>query len=452
MADRRNSERDRRRRPDDRRRSDEYRRQESRRQYDSQSRPEGRRQNPERRRPEERMSAEERRRREEIRRRNERRRSEDRRSYEERSAVRREPENYGERRRPSKKEVRRQKEELRRKRKRKRIMLLVSEIVVLAVLCVVAYGVMKLDKIDYTKLDKGKLEVYRDTGPYTNIALFGLDSRDGEIDGGVRSDCMMVASINNETDDVRIISIYRDTLLKQEDGEFAKANSAYARGGPQAAIALMNRNLDLDIQNYVSVNFNSLVDIVDALGGIEIELTEEERVHMNNYQVETAEVVGQAVQEVEEAGLQKLNGVQAVSYSRIRYTDGGDYKRAERQRLVLQKIVEKAQKANLLTLNKLLDKVLPQISTSFSQTQLLGIAANALSYKIGEMRGFPFEVAGTDRIAGDNASYVIPVGIANNVTQLHQFLFAEENYVPSEIVQSISNEVSELSGIYPENE
>ena len=173
MTDRRNSERDRRRRPDDRRRSDEYRRQESRRQYDSQSRPEGRRQNPERRRPEERMSAEERRRREEIRRRNERRRSEDRRSYEERSAVRREPEDYGERRRPSKKEVRRQKEELRRKRKRKRIILLVSELVILAVLCVVAYGVMKLDKIDYTKLDKGKLEVYRDTGPYTNIALFG---------------------------------------------------------------------------------------------------------------------------------------------------------------------------------------------------------------------------------------------------------------------------------------
>ncbi|QUO33656.1 LCP family protein [Faecalicatena sp. Marseille-Q4148] len=398
------------------------------------------------------MSAEERRRREEIRRRNERRRSEDRRSYEERSAVRREPEDYGERRRPSKKEVRRQKEELRRKRKRKRIILLVSELVILAVLCVVAYGVMKLDKIDYTKLDKGKLEVYRDTGPYTNIALFGLDSRDGEIDGGVRSDCMMVASINNKTDEVKIISVYRDTLLKQEDGEFAKANSAYARGGPQAAIALMNRNLDLDIQNYISVNFNSLVDIIDALGGIEIELTEEERIHMNNYQVETAEVVGQAVQEVEEAGLQKLNGVQAVSYSRIRYTDGGDYKRAERQRLVLQKMAEKAQKANLLTLNKLLDKVLPQISTSFSQAQLLGMATNALSYKIGEMKGFPFEVAGTDKIAGDKASYVIPVGIANNVTQLHRFLFDEENYVPSDIVQSISNEVSELSGIYPENE
>lgn len=437
MADRRNSERERRRQPDDRRRSDEYRRPK-------------RQQNPERNRQEERMRAEERRRREEIRRKNERRKSEDRRSYEERSSDRRNE--YGEPRRPSRKEVRRQKEELRRKRKRKRIIFLVSELVILAVLCVVAYGIMKLDKIDYTKLDKDKLEVYRDTGPYTNIALFGLDSRDGEIDGGVRSDCMMVASINNETDEVKIVSIYRDTLLKQENGEFAKANSAYAKGGPQEAIALMNRNLDLDIHNYISVNFNSLVDIIDAIGGIEIELTEEERVHLNNYQVETAEVVGQSVQEVEEAGLQKLNGVQAVSYSRIRYTDGGDYKRTERQRLVLQKIAEKAQKANLLTLNKLLDKVLPQISTSFSQTQLLGMAANALSYQIGEMKGFPFEVAGTDKIAGDNASYVIPVGIANNVTQLHQFLFGEENYVPSEIVQEISSEVSELSGIYPENE
>lgn len=443
MADRRNSERnagrhpEKRRRPDDRRRSDDRRESSVRRGQSGRQRSESRQRPEGRRRPEERSGMEE------------RRRPADRRSYEERSASRRDE--SGERR-PSKKEVRRQKELKRKKRRRKRIMLLTAEILILAVLCVVAYGVMKLDKIDYTQLDKDKLEVYRDTGPYTNIALFGLDSRDGEIDGGVRSDCMMVASINNETNDVKIVSVYRDTLLKQENGEFAKANSAYATGGPQEAIALMNRNLDLDIQNYVSVNFNSLVDIVDTLGGIEIEITEEERVHMNNYQVETAEVVGQQVHEVEEAGLQNLNGVQAVSYSRIRYTDGGDFKRAERQRLVLQKIVEKAQKANLKTLDKLLDKVLPQISTSFSQTQLLGIAANALSYKIGEMKGFPFEIAGTDKIAGDNASYVIPVGIAKNVTELHQFLFNEENYVPSEIVQTISNEVSELSGIYPENE
>lgn len=353
-------------------------------------------------------------------------------------------------RRPSRRERQQQREEMRRKRKRKRIIILTAEIFILLILGVVAYGVMKLDLINYNVLDKNKLEVYRDTGPYTNIALFGLDSRDGEIDSGVRSDCMMVASINNETDEVKIFSLYRDTLLKQADGEFSKANSAYARGGAQEAIALMNRNFDLDIQNYISVNFNSLVDIIDTLGGIDIEISEEERVHMNNYAVETAKVVGQKKVDVEGIGLQHLSGVQAVSYSRIRYTAGGDYKRTERQRLVLQKVAEKAQKANPITLNKLMDKVLPQISTSFTKTQLLSMGANALSYKIGEMSGFPFEVAGKDKIEGDNASYVIPVGIAKNVAELHKFLFNEEGYVPSEIVQNISDEVSELSGIYPE--
>lgn len=383
------------------------------------------------------------------------------RSYEERSADRRDAQRRRQRsvqyeeefeeRRPSKREIRRRKEEMRRKRRRKRIMVLVVEIIVLVVLCVVAYGLMKMDKINYNWLDKDKLEIYRDTGPYTNIALFGVDSRDGELESGVRSDSMMIASINNETNEVRIVSVYRDTLLKQEDGTFSKANSAYARGGAQAAIALMNRNLDLDIQNYICVNFNSLADIIDTLGGVEIDVTEEEVPYINQYMPETAEVVGKKCVLLEHGGLQNLNGVQAVTYSRIR-SIGGDFQRTERQRLVLQKVAEKAQKADFVTLNKLMDQVFSEISTSFKKKELLGIAANALSYKLGEMSGFPFDIAGTDKLAGDRSSYVIPVGLAENVTQLHKFLFDEADYAPSEIVQSISDEICNLSGVYPEPE
>lgn len=260
-----------------------------------------------------------------------------------------------------------EKRRAKKKKRRRRIGILVAEVIILSVLCVFAYATVKMDKLDFNFLDEDKLEVYKDTGPYTNIALFGLDAREGEsIESGVRSDSMMIASINNETNEVKVVSIFRDTLLKQQDGTFDKANAAYSYGGPQEAIALLNRNLDLDIKNYMSVDFKALSDVIDALGGMELELTAEEVVHMNNYCVETSEVTGKDYERIEPevAGTYHLNGVQATSYARIRATAGGDYKRAERQRLVIEKIVEKAQKANLKTLDKIIDVLIPSLSTS----------------------------------------------------------------------------------------
>ena len=312
-----------------------------------------------------------------------------------------------ERRRRALEEKRRAK----KKKRRRRIGILVAEVIILSVLCVFAYATVKMDKLDFNFLDEDKLEVYKDTGPYTNIALFGLDAREGEsIESGVRSDSMMIASINNETNEVKVVSIFRDTLLKQQDGTFDKANAAYSYGGPQEAIALLNRNLDLDIKNYMSVDFKALSDVIDALGGMELELTAEEVVHMNNYCVETSEVTGKDYERIEPevAGTYHLNGVQATSYARIRATAGGDYKRAERQRLVIEKIVEKAQKANLKTLDKIIDVVFPQVSTSFSSKDLIGIAANALSYQLGETQGFPYSIADTDVVDGYEGSYVVP--------------------------------------------
>ena len=232
-----------------------------------------------------------------------------------------------------------------KKKRRKRLAIIMIEIIILAGLGVVAYGMFVMDKMETTTLNKDKLEVYKDTGDYTNIALFGLDSRDGEMEGGVQSDCIMVASINNKTNEINLISVYRDTLMKVTSEKYGKANSAYNIGGPTEAIALLNRNLDLDIEKYISVNFNALADIVDALGGIEIDMTDEEVVHTNNYAKETSEVVGRKTTELSGEGVHKLDGIQAVSYARIRYTAGMDFKRTQRQRLVLEKIVEKAKQA-----------------------------------------------------------------------------------------------------------
>ena len=340
---------------------------------------------------------------------------------------------------------------LRRKRRRKRIALLTVEVIILLVLCATAYGIFKLDKLDINILDKDKLEAYRDTGPYTNI--FGLDSREGELDGGVQSDCIMIASINNETNDVKLVSIYRDTLLQQADGTYEKANSAYNRGGPEEAISLLNRNFDLDIQNYVSVNFNALVDVIDSLGGIELDMTQEEAFYSNGYAFETAQVVGQEMKPIkEEAGIQLLDGVHAVGYARIRYTDGNDFKRTERQRVVLQKVAEKAKKANLLTLNEIVDKVFPQISTNLTLKDMMGFAANIMDYNIVQTGGFPYQVTTDESVREHDGSYVVPIGLRSNVEQLHRELFGEEAYVPSEKVQQINDEIIYLTDITEETE
>ena len=347
-----------------------------------------------------------------------------------------------------------EKRRAKKKKRRRRIGILVAEVIILSVLCVFAYATVKMDKLDFNFLDEDKLEVYKDTGPYTNIALFGLDAREGEsIESGVRSDSMMIASINNETNEVKVVSIFRDTLLKQQDGTFDKANAAYSYGGPQEAIALLNRNLDLDIKNYMSVDFKALSDVIDALGGMELELTAEEVVHMNNYCVETSEVTGKDYERIEPevAGTYHLNGVQATSYARIRATAGGDYKRAERQRLVIEKIVEKAQKANLKTLDKIIDVVFPQVSTSFSSKDLIGIAANALSYQLGETQGFSYSIASTDVVDGYEGSYVVPSDFDGDVKKLHEFLFNEKDYQVSDTVKEISHEIDVMSGAIVED-
>ena len=322
-----------------------------------------------------------------------------------------------------------------RKRRRKRVVLLCVELFVLASLCVAGYAMLKLGKLNINILDQDKLEVYKDTGPYTNIACFGLDSRNGELEGGVQSDSIIIVSINNETNDVKLVSVYRDTLLLQADGGYSKANAAYNRYGRT-------------IRNYVSVNFNALVDVIDALGGLEIELTQEEAYYSNGYAAETSRVVGQEMVKIDEvAGTQLLDGVHAVSYARIRYTTGNDFKRTERQREVLEKTMEKAKKADIFTLNKIVDKVFPQISTSLSITDMLGFVSNIMEYNVVETTGFPYALTTSEEVREHKGSYVVPIDFVGNVTKLHQNIFAEDWYEPSNKVQQIHDDIIYLTGI-----
>lgn len=313
---------------------------------------------------------------------------------------------------------------------------------------ILASKLSKLD-IDTTTVSPTELNVseearQRGTG-YLNVALFGVDSRDNELDKGTRSDTIMIASLNRETLEVKISSIYRDTLLEQKDGTMNKANAAYSYGGPQEAMALLNKNLDMDIEHYVTVNFNSLIDVIDAVGGVEIDVQEEEISYICGYMIEIGKVTGVESVGVTEPGLQNLNGIQATAYSRIRYTKGDDFKRAERQRDVLTKVVEKLQQATPAQLNKIIDKVFPEVSTNFTLTEILEYAKDAFDYKLGETTGFPFDKT-TDDLAGVGST-VIPVTLESNVKKLHAFFYGEgEAYSVSSKVLEISDKIIAKAG------
>lgn len=314
-------------------------------------------------------------------------------------------------------------------------------------LCLLASGVIfvaaKLIKLDSEDLDSDKIvvnESAEEVGEgYTTVALFGIDSRAGELERGTRTDCIIVASLNNKTKEVRMASVYRDTLLDIEDGRLQKCNAAYSYGGPTQAISMLNKNLDLNIQDYATVDFSAIANAIDLLGGIEIEIQPEEIKPLNKYVSETARVAGKKANKVQEAGLQHLDGVQATTYARIRSTAGGDFTRTERQRLVIEKIVEKVQKTDLGTVNQIIDEILPTIKTSFSATEILSYAKDFMKYKISDSTGFPFDKT-TDTISG-LGSIVIPVTLESNVEQLHEFLYEREIYAVSEQVKAISEAV-----------
>ena len=369
---------------------------------------------------------------------------------------------------PGRQQPRMSKKAMRKKRRKRKVILFVVELVILLLVLAGLWAMQKLDKIqtdDTFGEDVENKDLSVDTkailGEYTTIALFGLDNRDNGNYKTGNSDVMMIARIDNDTKEVKLVSLYRDTMLNMmdEDDEdaYSKANAAYNMGGADQAVRMMNTNLDLDIKEYVAFDFNAVAEAVDLLGGVELTLTAEEVGHMNNYCVETSEVTGKKYKKLpQEDGTYTLNGVQAVSYARIRQTAGDDFKRAERQRIVVNKMVEKALASDLGTINELIDTVFPQIRTSLSKTEILSLAKDALNYSMGDSAGFPFEKeTGSFKTSYQTkkTSCVVPADLASNVEQLHNFLYGTTDYEVTESVQNISDAIVDRTGVTaPEKE
>lgn len=307
----------------------------------------------------------------------------------------------------------------RKARKRRRIILFAVEMVALVVLGVVLWAVMKQTSMQKINVKEEDI-VINDTVEnnvamkgYRNIALFGLDARDKNLGKGNRSDTIMIASINLDTGEVKLCSVYRDTYMNLGNDKYSKCNAAYASGGPEQAISMLNMNLDMNITDYVSIGFNGMIDVVNSLGGVEIDIREDEIKNLNDYQAsmfstETKERLTDDYVKVTQPGLQTLNGLQATAYCRIRYTAGDDFKRAERQRTVLLAILEKAKTASVGTLNDTLDKVLPNVATNLDTKEMLSVLKDLASYKVVATDGFPFETNRVTGKVGKAGSCVIP--------------------------------------------
>lgn len=343
------------------------------------------------------------------------------------------------------------------KKKKKRVAIIAIEVAVILIALVVAAVLIIKDKLGTFKsidengstiaesVDKDAIIINPDLQDdnmegYWTIAAFGVDSRTGVLGKGTLSDTIIIVSINKKTNEVKMASVYRDTYLDVGGGNYTKANSAYSKGGPQQAIDMLNKNLDLNITEFATVNWNVLIEIIDKLGGIEVEVTDKEAKSVNKYLQETADAGGVKANFLSGGGDLTLDGAQAVTYCRIRKGVGDDFKRTERQRTVIEAMLAKAKKSDLMTLTSIANDCFGNCATNVSLNQIISLLGKATKYEIADTSSFPKETKG--KKIGTQAMLVPAGSYVDEVVNLHTFLYGDsETYVPSESVKNIGAHV-----------
>lgn len=340
---------------------------------------------------------------------------------------------------------------LKKKKKKKSILKILFIIFIIFVIidiiiafCGYMYLKSKLDQIQYVPISPSEIyideQVEESLATYRNIALFGIDARKDTFSKGYRSDCIMILSLNEQTNEAKITSVYRDTYLNIDDYGLDKVTHAYSYGGAKLALNTLNKNLDLNITEFVAVNFDTVRTVVDSVGGIDMHITSEETKYINFYINELNGIFGTSSKNITKVGDYTLDGVQALAYSRIRYTEGGDYKRTERMRDVLSLVFEKVKNLSIPELDKLSNEILPHISTNITSDEIVAMLPLVAKINITDSFGWPYETNGS-MIKG--VYYTVPEDLEEDVSKLHKELFNEEDYTPSKTVQSISDKIKD---------
>ena len=295
----------------------------------------------------------------------------------------------------------------------------------------VGYAILtdKLSNMDYVEIDESSIHVNsgvdENLKDYRNIVLLGVDSQDGSF-SNTRSDCIIIVSINKKTNDVNLTSVYRDTYVQIDGHGLDKITHTYAYGGPELAMSTLNKNLDLNITEFVTVNFETVKTVVDSIGGVTIKVTDAEATQISG---------------LSSGGTYTLDGEQALAYSRIRKIDS-DYQRTERMRTVIEAVFDKVKTLGVSELSNFVDTILPLISTNLSSNEIISMLPAVPFYSIKNSEGWPYEVRGIST----DAWYGVPVTLESNVKELHAELFGNDDYTPTETVQEISDDIINDTG------
>lgn len=343
----------------------------------------------------------------------------------------------------------------RQKKKRKIWFILLESVMLIGILCFAGYSYISSrldlmqrlpwnpDEIKNVEISEEKQE---QMSGYWTIAVFGVDSRNSSVGKGNNSDVNILCNIDQGTGEIRLVSVYRDSYLNISDkNTYNKINAAYMQGGPEQVVKALNRNLDIDIDDYATFNWKAVADAINILGGIDVEITKSEFYYINAFISETVKATGVASTQLKSAGMNHLDGVQAVAYGRLRLMDT-DYARTERQRKVISLAFEKMKKADWATINNIVQTVFPQVATSIEINDLLKIGRNITRYHLTETTGFPSELR--EKKMGRKGACVIPQTLESNVIELHHFLFGDEEYTPTETVRTISQKIVSDTGVH----
>lgn len=337
-----------------------------------------------------------------------------------------------------------------KRRNKKRIALIIAIIIVVLIAALIGVGYAyisgKIGSMNYVNIDKDNIGINDGVSldNFRNIALLGVDSVEDDYGVGNRTDCIIIASVNKKTSEVKMFSIYRDTYVEIPGKGLDKINHAYAEGGPELALNAINSNLDLNVSEFVVVNFNSVADMVDSLGGVEMDIEKDEVNFLNSHAKDTAKKMGvNAPANITKTGKQTLNGIQAVGYSRIRSTEGLDYKRTERMRDVILAMFSKVKTKNVFELNNILNEILPEITTSLTTNEIISLLPNLASFNVTESLGWPYATKPYDEYG---PWYGVPVTLETNVVELHKEVFGQENYEPSQKVKEVSEKIINKTG------
>ncbi len=291
----------------------------------------------------------------------------------------------------------------------------------------ISYMLSSIDRGD-TPIDPGSLSMHEGLRESVkNIAVFGVDNRDDGVNG--RSDAMMIVSLDFKHNKIKAVSIMRDSLVEIPEQGKHKINSAFARGGVSLAIKTINENFKMNIEDYVALNFNQMAGIVDALGGVEVEITEAERRNANKYITEMCNEAGIKPTLIKESGVVTLKGYQAVSYARIRYVGNADFERTERQREVLSKLIDKALEISPLRYPQVLSELAPMIETSLTNEEIMSIATKVI---IGGKPSFEQGRFPIDGTYTTNSSYSMVYDMDEAADKLHSFVYDDEPFYPIE--------------------